>query len=114
MRCTVCELPHEPRALDDAWATLCAHTVRHSSELVLLPEFSMVDPVWQDDVFDAERWAAVETLSDAWCRRLAELRVAQVVGTRPITIDGRRFNQGFLWSPAGLLPLRRKFFLPNE
>src|SRR5258708_38834765 len=89
MRVTVCELPHEPEALAAAWAALCEHTVRHSSELVLLPEFAMVDPVWQDEVFDAARWAAAEALSEVWRHRLPELRVAHVVGTRPVTIAGR-------------------------
>ena len=115
MRVSVCELPHEPGALAAAWTALCEHTVRHSSELVLLPEFAMVDPVWQDELFDAARWAAAQALSEVWRHRLHELRVAHVVGTRPVTIDGRPFNQGFLWSAsAGLVPLRRKFFLPDE
>ncbi|HSQ32194.1 MAG TPA: carbon-nitrogen hydrolase family protein [Gemmatimonadaceae bacterium] len=115
MRVTVCELPHEPGALAAAWAALCEHTVRYSSELVLLPEFAMVDPVWQDVLFDAARWAAAEALSEVWRRRFPELRVAYVVGTRPVTIDGGRFNQGFLWSASSdLVPLRRKFFLPDE
>jgi hypothetical protein len=35
--------------------------------------------------------------------------------TRPVTIDGRRFNQGFLWSASSdLVPLRSKFYLPDE
>ena len=34
---------------------------------------------------------------------------------RTVTIAGRPFNQGFLRSASGdLLPLRRKFFLPDE
>ena len=58
---------------------------------------------------------AAEALSDVWRRRLPELRVPHVVGTRPVTIDGRRFNQGFLWSASrGLAPLRCKFYLPDE
>ncbi len=115
MRVTVCELPHQPAALQSAWATLCAHTARHSSELVVLPEFGMLDPVWVDETFDAERWVAAQHLSAAWCSRFGELAAARVVGTRPVTIGGRPFNQGFLWSPEdGLMPLRRKFFLPDE
>jgi N-carbamoylputrescine amidase len=116
MRVTVCELPHEPGALAAAWAALCEHTARHSSDLVLLPEFAMIDPVWQDELFDSARWAAAQALSKAWRHRLPELRAAHVVGTRPVTIDGRPFNQGFLLrSDSGdLIPLRRKFFLPNE
>lgn len=114
MRVTVCELPHEPEALAHAWAALCEHTVRHASELVLLPEFAMLNPLWQDEVFDASRWASTQSLSDVWLHRLSQLHAAHVVGTRPITIAGRPFNQGFLWSPAGLTPLRRKFYLPDE
>jgi len=94
---------------------LCEHTVRHASELVLLPEFAMVDPVWQDELFDEARWAAAEALSDVWRHCFPDLRTARVVGTRPVTIGGRPFNQGFLWAASGgLVPLRRKFFLPDE
>ncbi|HEV7486745.1 MAG TPA: carbon-nitrogen hydrolase family protein [Thermoanaerobaculia bacterium] len=115
MRITVCELPHEPRALAAAWAALCEHTARHSSELVLLPEFAMVDPIWVHEHFDAARWADTQALSEVWRHRLPELRASHVVGTRPVTIAGRHFNQGFLWSASGgLEPLRRKFYLPDE
>ena len=115
MRVTVCELPHEPRALAEAWARLCEHTTQHESELALLPEFAFVDPVWETERFDAARWADALARSDAWLRRLADLGAAHVVGTRPISIAGRPYNQGFLWSAgAGLTPLRRKFFLPEE
>src|SRR4051812_39643395 len=115
MRVTVCELPHEPEALAGAWAALCEHTMRHSSELVLLPELAMIDPVWQDETFDATRWATAQDVSEVWRHRLHELRAAHVVGTRPVTIDGRPFNQGFLWSASSdLMPLRRKFYLPDE
>ena len=115
MRVTVCELPHEPPALDAAWAALCRHTARNSSELVLLPELAMVEPVWQHENFDADRWANAQVLSETWRDRFSELRVAHVVGTRPVTIDGRPFNEGFLWSASGeVLPLRRKYFLPDE
>jgi N-carbamoylputrescine amidase len=115
MRITVCELPHEPAALAGAWAALCEHTAQNSSELVLLPEFAMVEPVWESELFDAQRWCAAEAWSDTWLQRLPELGVQHVIATRPITVDGRRFNEGYLWSAdASLTPLRRKFFLPNE
>ena len=115
MRVTVCELPHEPDALEAAWALLRLHTRRHLSELVLLPEFAMVEPVWQGEHFDDARWAAAQTLGDAWLERLSELHARHVMGTRPVTIAGCHYNEGYLWSAgAGLSPLRRKFFLPDE
>ena len=115
MRVTVCELPHEPRALEAAWEGLCAHTRRHASELVLLPEFAFVPPVWEAERFDAARWAAALALAEAGLQRLPELSVPHVVGTRPASVDGRLLNQGYLWSAAGgVTPLRSKFFLPEE
>jgi len=115
MRVTVCELPHEQAALGDAWAALCEHTSRESSELVLLPEFAMVEPVWELEHFDLGRWSDAEALSDSWLARLPELNAAHVVGTRPITMEGQLFNQGYVASAAaGVVPLRRKFFLPDQ
>jgi len=115
MRVTVCELPHEPSALASAWDALREHTMRHATELLLLPECAMVEPLWESQCFDAERWHAAETLSDAWLHRLPQLDVAHVVGTRPTSVRGGTFNQGYHWSRVvGLTPLRSKHYLPNE
>jgi N-carbamoylputrescine amidase len=115
VRVTVCELPHEPAVLASAWADLCRHTSGHRSELVLLPEFALIEPVWEEEHFDQARWTAALARSDAWIRRLSELGATYVAGTRPSSVNGRPFNQGFLWSVVGgLIDLRRKFFLPDE
>jgi len=115
MRVTVCELPHEPYALAVAWSALCEHTRSQRSQLVLLPEFAMVEAVWESPWFDAARWSAMEALSAQWLGRLHELGVEHVVGTRPVRVDGRRLNQGYLWSAVtGAMPLRSKYFMPEE
>ncbi|MEP6571899.1 MAG: carbon-nitrogen hydrolase family protein [Gemmatimonadota bacterium] len=115
MRVTVCELPHEPEALASAWAGLCQETSREGSELVLLPEFAFVIPVWETEQFDPTHWDRAVAQNEAWLRRLPELGARRVVSTRPVTIDGRTYNQGYLWTAAdGLRPLRRKYFLPTE
>jgi N-carbamoylputrescine amidase len=115
MRVTVCELPHEHDALHAAWTALCEHTARHSSELVLLPEFAMIEPVWEAEHFDFARWIAAEECFESWLSRLLELQAAHVVGTGPVTMDGQRFNQGYVACAAsGVVPLRRKFFLPDQ
>jgi predicted amidohydrolase len=116
MRVTVCELPHEPEELEAAWEALCRHTVQSGTELVLLPEFAMVDPLWEWERFDAARWAATEALSECWLERLGELSATYVIGTRPVSdAEGGRFNEGFLWRcDRGVTPLRRKCYLPDE
>lgn len=115
MRATVCELPYQPALLEPAWAALCTHVRSEQSGLVLLPEFAFVGPVWESTPFDPQHWAAAVALSDAWTARLHELGSTWVVGARPVTTDGRHYNEGFLWSAlGGYQPLRRKFHLPDE
>jgi predicted amidohydrolase len=115
VRVTVCELPHEPRVLASVWAGLCRHASRHRSELVLLPEFTGVEPLWEEERFDQARWSAALTESETWLKRLPELGAEYVVGARPSSLGGRPFNEGYLWSEGGgVSPLRRKFFLPDE
>lgn len=75
----------------------------------------MVEPVWETEQFDLARWHAAQELCNYWLSRLPELDAPHVVGTRPTTIDGGRFNQGYITSGApGVAPLRAKFFLPNQ
>jgi N-carbamoylputrescine amidase len=115
MRVTVCELPHEPAALDAAWTALCEHTWSNASQLVLLPELTGVEPLWELERFDGARWQAAETLSRAWEGRIEELGAEHVVGTRPVRMEGRRLNQAFLWSAGTrVTPLRSKYFMPEE
>lgn len=73
LRVTVCELPHEPAPLAAAWNGLCEHTQRERSELVLLPEFAFVEPLWLEPAFDAGRWDRAEALAARWLERLTEL-----------------------------------------
>jgi N-carbamoylputrescine amidase len=115
MRITVCELPHEAAPLHAAWEALCRHTAGHASELLLLPEFAMLEPVWESPCVEAERWIGAKTAFGAWLTRFPQLGVAFVVGTRPVTRNGRPYNEAFLWSrDAGLTSLRGKHFMPNE
>ena len=101
MRATVCELPYQPALLEPAWKSLAAHVRSERSELVLLPEFAFAEPVWESTPFDPTRWAAAVALSDAWTARLHELGATWVVGARPVTVDGRHYNEGFAWSAQG-------------
>lgn len=115
MRVTVCELPHEPAPLAAAWAALCEHTQRERADLVLLPEFAFVEPLWLTPAFDAARWADAVAQAGQWLDRLPELGAAWVVGARPVTQAGRPLNQGFAWSRQGSAQaLRSKFHLPDE
>jgi N-carbamoylputrescine amidase len=115
MRVTICELPHEPKALELSWRALAQHIAVGGGELLLLPELAMVEPLWERTTFDPARWAMAEQLGVHCVARLGELNAKYVVGTRAATSDGRHFNEGFLWTAkGGAIPLRRKYFLPDE
>ena len=115
MRITVCETPHGPGLVEKAWSDICSHVRAQRSELLLLPEFSFLDPVWVHPDFDPSLWARVEREAHAWLNRLPQLGSAYVVGAFPKTANGKPVNQGFCWScKDGFTPLRSKCYFPNE
>lgn len=116
MRVTVTELPHEPWALEAAWADLCRHAASEASELVLLPELAFVEPVWERSQADPDRLAEVVRLSEQWMKRLPELGAPAVVGARPRRLGTDTSIEAFLWTNEEAEPttLRRKHFLPDE
>lgn len=115
MRVTVCQLPHHPPALEAAWKQLGPHLREQGSDWLLLPEFAGAEPVWLAPDFDAAIWQQQADRAAALLDRLPELGVRQVVGARPVTEQGRAYNEGFLWSAdRGYQRLRRKFHLPDE
>lgn len=115
MRVTVCELPYAPASLAGAWSALCDHVRERRSDLVVLPELAFGPPVWIAEQFDPGAWREMQESHARWLPRLGELGAQRVIGTRPVTEEGGRFNDGFLWSRnSGFERLRRKHFLPNE
>lgn len=115
MRITVCETPNEDEAVIRFWDDLCRHCELEKTELLVLPDFAFLAPIWERETFDPYRWLALERESARWIRRMGELGCSYVVGTRPVTVTGRSFNQGFLWRyPDQIGPLRSRQLLANE
>lgn len=115
MRITVCELPHKSQAAASAWDALAQHVREHHTELLILPEFAFLEPIWQRPNADAQRWTALVNDSESWLQRLPELQCANVIGAMPVSVADKPFNQGFLWTKYhGKTALRSKRYLPNE
>jgi N-carbamoylputrescine amidase len=115
MKVTVCELPNEATDLEQAWGQLVAHVQEHSSELVLLPEMPFFRWLAHTREVDANRWEQAVAAHEAWIARLADLASATVISTRPVTLNGKRQNAGYIWEPGhGDRILHTKYYLPDE
>lgn len=65
--------------------------------------------------FDSAVWTRAVALHVEWLLRLAELGGATVLGSRPVTLDGRRLNEAFAWQiERGYQSTHYKSYLPNE
>jgi N-carbamoylputrescine amidase len=94
---------------------LVDHVTKEKSEFVLLPEMPFSTWLAQDGDVDPARWQASVDEHDRWMPRLDELLPAVVAGTRPVIIDGKRLNVGFLYEgQSGYQAVHQKYYLPNE
>jgi N-carbamoylputrescine amidase len=115
MRITVCELRNDPEQLIQDWHRLIRHVNAHGSELVVLPEMPFYPWIARVLPFTQSLWIASVRAHDDWLKRLDELTPATVIGTRPVTQYGRRFNEGFVWSTEnGYQAVHTKCYLPDE
>jgi N-carbamoylputrescine amidase len=115
MKVTVCELPNEPCALEDAWEGLCAHARERASEFVLLPEMPFYRWLANSRDADPDEWALAVQAHRDWIARLEELAPATVVSTRPVLRQGVPHNVGYVWDlDRGLVDVHTKYYLPDE
>lgn len=120
VRLTVCELPdfRDRTAFENRFDALAAHVAAHDTDLVILPEMPFAPWLAARDPVDADVPAAWSDAIDShgeWIDRLDGLAPATVVGSRPIRRNGRRRNEGFVWTPAeGARGVHEKAYLPDE
>ena len=115
MKLTVCQLPDGGDALEQAWSGLVDHVRAASSDLVLLPEMPFHPWPCGTREVDPAVWQAAVKAHETWSARLPALGTATVVGSRPVSQEGQRHNQGFLWDgPHGFRAVHHKHYLPDE
>ena len=114
MKVTVCEMPDDRSEFDGAWSGLVRHVRRESSGLVLLPEMTFYGWFCSAPKFDSRVWKEAVAEHRRWVARLVELGAPTVLGTRPVDKEGRRLNEGFVWTKKGTRAVHHKNYLPNE
>lgn len=114
MRVTVCQIPaHEEAAREAAFSALFDHAKRERSEVVVLPEMAIGAWLANDRECRPDDWGLA---CDAHDSKIAEFQNhgVPVVGSRPVCIGDKRFNQGFLAHDGACEAVHHKRFLPNE
>lgn len=115
MRVTVCELRHEDNGFDQEWDALVEHVNQKDSDLVLLPEMIFCPWFAKERSFDPAVWRSALDAHDAWMERLNEFTAADVLGSRPVEVGGKRYNEAFVWDAQnGCRPAHTKVYLPDE
>ena len=65
--------------------------------------------------FNPAIWDSAVDVHEKWLPRLAELGVATVLGSGPVTLDGLRLNEAFAWQvESGYQATHHKYYLPEE
>lgn len=115
MKVTVCELADDPQQFRNDWQALVAHAKSEASDLVLLPELTFSPWVcWTDEVNPA-KWEEAVAAYDASMELLADLAPAVVLGTRPVSNDGKRHNEAYVCEPGKpYQEVHHKYYLPEE
>lgn len=115
MNVTVCELHSSREGFAGDWERLVDHVQQAGSDLVLLPEMIFSSWLAASADVDPAKWAAAVAAHEAWLSRFEELAPASVIGSRPVVINGKHFNQGFAWdAEMGLRAVHTKYYLPDE
>ncbi len=115
MKVTVCELPNETKELEGAWNELVQHVQEQNSEFVLLPEMPFYRWLAHTRDVDPDQWEQAVQAHEAWIDKLDDLAPATVVSTRPLILDGKHQNVGYVWEPeGGAQTIHIKYYLPDE
>jgi N-carbamoylputrescine amidase len=115
MKITVCETPNKETEFSEEWERLVRHVAREKSEFVLLPEMPFFHWFAEVQKFDPRVWRRAVVEHRLWMSRLPELGAPVVLATRPIDRNGKRLNEGFVWSrKRGSRGVHTKRYLPNE
>jgi len=115
MKVTVCELPDNAAAFEQAWDRLCDHVEHQQSEFVVLPEMPFYRWLAHTREVSSAQWEAAVQAHDAWGEKFHELGGAAVVSTRPTLTHGLRYNVGVIWDVEhGITEGHTKYYLPDE
>ncbi len=114
-RVAVGEMDSELRPATAGWKSLIEELGRARADLFVLNELPFGAWLAARESFDPGAWKQSIADHEEGIGALHELGVPIVVGTRAVEVDGRRCNEGFLWTAdGGLRPVHTKQHIPDS
>lgn len=114
-RVAVAELDPELRVDTDGWKALIRDLSRTRPDLFVLNELPFGAWLAARESFDPSAWKESIADHEKGVAALHELGVPLVVGTRTVERNGRRCNEGFVWtSDGGAQPVHTKQHIPDS
>lgn len=115
IKVTATQLRADRAGLAAGWLALVDHVRQEQSDLVLLPEMPFYPWLFAEQPYNQQAWDAAVAAHNSWLLRLAELAPAVVASSRPVTLDGHRLNEAFIWEvDGGYQAIHYKRYLPDE
>ncbi len=115
MRLTVCQLPDDPDAFEEAFGVLTDHVRRERTDILLLNEMPASPWLAHAPKFDARLWKSALVAHDEFPKKFGPLGDVVVLGSRPVESGKLRLNQAYLWNKkTGYQPVHDKAYLPDE
>ena len=114
-RVAVGELDPELRPGTPSWKALIQELERARPDLFVLNELPFGAWLAARESFDPSAWKQSIVDHAEGVGALHELGVPVVVGTRAVEVDGRRCNEGFVWTADGAVrPVHTKQHIPDS
>jgi N-carbamoylputrescine amidase len=114
LKVAVCEAPPELTQGSAEWENLCRLVRVASPDLLLLNELPFGWWISIGPAFSEPVWRESCARHDRGLERVGDLGAAVVATTRPQELEGRRVNQGFLWTSEGTQGVHTKQHFPDE
>ena len=115
MKITISQINADPSQVEKDWSDLIAHCKAEKTEIVLLPEMPFSPWFAASKDVQEEVWNEAVQTHETWMQKLHELEAQIVIASKPIVVNNKRLNMGFIWTPeSGILHVHSKVYLPDE
>lgn len=115
MKVTICQLPDNEQAFEQAWQKLIIDLSHTKSDFLLLNEMPFSEWIADEKIVQKEKQVAAVKKHDIWLERIEELNTRIVAYSKPLFNGNKFHNTAFVWTKeTGHIKIHSKHFFPEE